>query len=80
MNMIQVSKQVCPFKNFFSISLFQNENLDLQHQCFLNGEEYDLTIVDNAGSDQYSLNQMDSENSDAYILVYAIDDLQRFVS
>jgi GTPase SAR1 family protein len=53
--------------------------LDLQYQCFINGEEYDLTIVDNAGSDQYTLNHIDFENSDAYILVYAIDDLQRFL-
>ena len=54
--------------------------IDLQHQCYLNGEEYQLTIVDNAGSDQYTLNHIDLENSDAYILVYAIDDSQRFVS
>ena len=51
--------------------------IDLQHQCLVNGEEYDLTIVDNAGSDQYTLNHIDFENSDAYILVYAIDDIQR---
>jgi len=53
--------------------------LDLQHQCIIGGQEYDLTIVDNAGSDQYTLNHIDFENSDAYILVYAIDDLQRFL-
>jgi small GTP-binding protein len=53
---------------------------NLQHQCLINGEEYDLTIVDNAGSDQYTLNHIDFENSDTYILVYAIDDLQRFLT
>ena len=52
-------------------------SIDLQHQCLINGQEYDLTIVDNAGSDEYTLNHIDFENSDAYILVYAIDDLQR---
>ncbi|CAF1150059.1 unnamed protein product [Rotaria magnacalcarata] len=51
---------------------------NLQHQCRLNGQEYDLTIIDNAGSDQYTLNHSDFENSDAYILVYAIDDLHSF--
>ena len=51
--------------------------IDLQHQFYLNGEEYQLTIVDNAGSDQYTLNHIDLENSDAYILIYAIDDSQR---
>ena len=53
--------------------------LDLQYQCTLNGQEYDLTIIDNAGSDQYTINHIDLENSDAYILVYAIDDRQRSV-
>lgn len=85
MNMIQILKQVNK-KNKFSIFVFSLINIfififffkDLRHQCFLNGQEYDLTIVDNAGSDQYTLSHIDFENSDAYVLVYAIDDLQRF--
>ncbi|CAF1024532.1 unnamed protein product [Rotaria sordida] len=36
-----------------------------------------LTIIDNARSDLYTINHIDFENSDVYILVYAIDDLQR---
>lgn len=52
--------------------------LDLQHQCVIANEPYDLLIVDNAGSDQYSISHSDFDNSDAYILVYAIDDRQRF--
>ena len=66
-------------KNKFSI---QNKTiffLDLQHQCVVGGEQYDLVIVDNAGSDQYTINHSDFENSDAYILIYAIDDRQRLV-
>ncbi|UJR34209.1 hypothetical protein I4U23_021615 [Adineta vaga] len=51
--------------------------LDLQVPR-LNGREYDLTIIDNAGSDQYTINHSDLKNSDAYILVYAIDDKQSF--
>ena len=54
--------------------------LDLQHQCIIANVPYDLLIVDNAGSDQYSINHSDFDNSDAYILVYAIDDRQRFDS
>jgi len=55
-----------------------NIRTDLRHQCVIGGQEYDLVIVDNAGSDQYTLNHGDFENSDAYILVYAIDDQQSF--
>lgn len=62
---------------YFHLYLIKYIQLDLQHQCLLNGEEYQLTIVDNAGSDQYTLNHIDLENSDAYILIYAIDDSQR---
>ncbi|UJR34892.1 hypothetical protein I4U23_027670 [Adineta vaga] len=55
-----------------------NIKTNLQYQCDINGREYDLTIIDNAGSDQYTINHSDLENSDAYILVYAIDDKQSF--
>ena len=51
---------------------------DLQHQCDIGNEQYDLLIVDNAGSDQYTIHHSDFDNSDAYILIYAIDDRQRF--
>jgi GTPase SAR1 family protein len=75
--MIQILKQVKQKKKiFFKIIKL---NLDLQYQCIIDGQEYDLTIIDNAGSDQYTLNHIDFENSDAYILVYAIDDIQRFL-
>jgi len=53
--------------------------LDLKHQCTVGGEQYDLVIVDNAGSDQYTINHSDFDNSDAYILIYAIDDRQRYL-
>jgi small GTP-binding protein len=65
------------YKHFYN-EYDPNIKTNLQHQCIICGQEYDLTIVDNAGSDQYTLNHIDFENSDAYILVYAIDDLQRF--
>ncbi|UJR10878.1 hypothetical protein I4U23_015065 [Adineta vaga] len=55
-----------------------NIKTNLQHQCVIGGEQYDLVIVDNAGSDQYTINHSDFDNSDAYILVYAIDDRQSF--
>jgi small GTP-binding protein len=55
-----------------------NIRTNLQHQCVIEGHDYDLKIVDNAGSDQYTLNHGEFENSDAYILVYAIDDRQSF--
>ncbi|CAF1119756.1 unnamed protein product [Adineta ricciae] len=67
----------------FVYSQFYNEydpniKTNLQHQCVIGGEQYDLVIVDNAGSDQYSINHSDFDNSDAYILIYAIDDRQSF--
>jgi GTPase SAR1 family protein len=75
--MIQILKQV-NIKFNLKLKLCVFFKIVLQHQCTLNGQQYDLTIIDNAGSDQYTLNHIDFENSDAYILVYAIDDLQRF--
>ena len=86
MNTTRISKQVRRNRSngedhrlsSSSLSLVARE--DLQHQCVLLNQEYDLTIIDNAGSDQYTLHHNDFENSDAYILVYAIDDLQRLVS
>lgn len=55
-----------------------NIKTNLEYQFEVNGYEYDLQIVDNAGLDEYTLNHIDLENSDAYILVYSIDDLQSF--
>ena len=63
------------FLGLFPLIFF---DVDLQHQCDIGNEEYDLLIVDNAGSDQYTIHHSDFDNSDAYILIYAIDDRQRY--
>ena len=65
------------YKQFYN-EYDPNIKTNLQHQCNIGNEQYDLIIVDNAGSDQYTIQHNDFDNSDAYILIYAIDDRQRF--
>ncbi|CAF1561375.1 unnamed protein product [Rotaria sp. Silwood1] len=65
------------YKQFYN-EYDPNIKTNLYYQCVIEGEEYDLVIVDNAGSDQYTLNHSDFDTSDAYVLIYAIDDRQSF--
>lgn len=65
------------YKQFYN-EYDPNIKTNLLHQCNIGNEQYDLIIVDNAGSDQYTIQHNDFDNSDAYILIYAIDDRQRF--
>ncbi|CAF3004203.1 unnamed protein product [Rotaria socialis] len=65
------------YKQFYN-EYDPNIKTNLNFQCIISGEEYDLVIVDNAGSDQYTLNHSDFDTSDAYVIIYAIDDRQSF--
>ncbi|CAF0821701.1 unnamed protein product, partial [Didymodactylos carnosus] len=55
-----------------------NIRTQLRHSHCVHGQEYDLLVIDNAGTDPYTINHGEFDNSDSYIIVYSIDDKSSF--